>query len=118
MLWFFVSLQTMSPFIHAHAGAVQIDHGGLLHMHQGEHVDAAYHAVATQEHGAEVAVAHGMPVRVAALAVVNDMQPAVQGPALTQSVVLELPGVGLPASPPLASRPDLALPHALAPPAA
>jgi len=117
MLWFFVALQTMAPFIHAHAGAVQLNHAGFLHVHQGAHGDDAWH-VATDEHGAEVEVAQGMPLR-------NDT-PATTVPAplaaslpLPHADAAARPGAGLPAPPPLhLALPDHTLPHALAPPLA
>ncbi len=118
MLWFFVALQTMAPFIHAHAGAVQLNHAGFLHVHQGAHGDAAWHVVAADEHGAEVEVAQGMPLR-------NDTpvpavpQPPYAGLSLPHTAAAARPGAGLPAPPPLhLALPDHTLPHALAPPLA
>lgn len=117
MLWFFVALQTMAPFIHAHAGAVQLNHAGFLHVHQGVHSDAAWH-VAADEHGAEVEVAQGMPVR-------NDTPATTVPAALAASLPLQhaaaaaRPAAGLPAPPPLhLALPEHTLPHALAPPLA
>lgn len=118
MLWFFVALQTMAPFIHAHAGAVQLNHAGFLHLHQGVHSDAAWHVTAADEHGVEVEVAQGMPLR-------HDT-PAAAAPAplaarltLPRVAVAAHPGAGLPAPPPLhLALPDHTLPHALAPPSA
>ena len=118
MLWFFVALQTMTPFIHAHAGAVHLHHAGLLHMHQGAHGDASWHVMAADEHGAEVEVAQGMPLR-------NDtpLTAAVHEPLAAMTLarvdVTARPGAGLPA-PPLQhlAPPDHILPHALAPPSA
>lgn len=63
MLWLFIALQAMAPFIHAHAGAVRLDHTGFMHLHQGSAGDAAWHAVASDAHGTEVAVAAGVPLR-------------------------------------------------------
>lgn len=117
MLWFFVALQTMTPFIHAHAGSVQLDHGGLLHVHQGGHADAAYHAVAASEHGAEVEVAQGVPVRKAALFTPASVQAVVVSPVLQHAEAPRRPGAGLLAPPFHPERPDHTLPHALAPPA-
>lgn len=120
MLWLFVALQAMTPFIHAHAGAVQLDHAGFLHAHhyahQGAHSDAVYHASATDEHGAEVGVAQAMPMR-------SDTQDL----DVPLAIALALPGVhvtarsgaGMQAPPPLLlALPDHTLPHALAPPSA
>ena len=115
MLWFFVALQTMAPFIHAHAGAVQLKHAGFLHVHQGAHTDASWHVMTADEHGAEVEVAQGMPLR-------NDT-PVTAPPAplvarLTppRVEVAARPGTGLPAPPLHRALPDHTLPHALAPP--
>lgn len=119
MLWFFVALQTMAPFIHAHAGAVQLNHGRFLHVHQGVHSDAAWHVMAADQHGTEVAVAQGMRLRddMPAAAASAALPAAVASPA---AVVMERrPGAGLPAPPPLhPALPDYARPYALAPPAA
>jgi hypothetical protein len=118
MLWFFVALQTMAPFIHAHAGAVQLNHSGFLHVHQGVHSDAAWHVVAADEHGAEVEVAQGMPLR-------NDTpSTAIRAPLaaslpLPHAAAVARPGAGLPGPPLLhLALPDHTLPHALAPPSA
>lgn len=56
MLGFFVALQTIAPFIHAHAGAVQLNHASFQHVHQGVHGDAAWHVQAgnTVKHGASL----------------------------------------------------------------
>lgn len=117
MLWFFVALQTMTPFIHAHAGAVQLNHGGPLHLHQGVHSDASYHAIAAHEHGEEVVVAQGLPQRTVAQRVAPDAL-YVFSPVLRQADILQ-PGAGLPAPPQLdLAPPDHTLPHALAPPVA
>jgi hypothetical protein len=118
MFWFFVALQAMTPFIHAHAGTVQLSHAGFLHVHQGVHSDAAYHVIAADEHGAEVEVAQGMPLR--------SHSPATAAPAsLAVSFTLPCvdvsahPGVGLPAPPlPHLAQSDHVLPPALAPPSA
>ncbi|MBW8372065.1 MAG: hypothetical protein K0M66_14005 [Thiobacillus sp.] len=118
MLWFFVALQTMVPFIHAHAGAVQLNHAGFLHVHQGVHSDAAWHAVATDEHGAEVEVARGMPLRNDTPLTTAPAPPAASLP-LPHAAAAACPGAGLPAPPPLhLALPDHTLPHALAPPSA
>jgi len=115
MLWFFVALQTMAPFIHAHAGAVQLNHAGFLHVHQGAHGNDAWH-VATDEHGAEVEVAQGMPLRNDTPATTVPAPPAARLPHATAAA---RPGAGLPAPPPLhQALPDHTLPYALAPPLA
>jgi hypothetical protein len=118
MFWFFVAVQAMAPFIHAHAGAVQLGHTDFLHVHQGAHGDAAWHVTAQDEHGAEIEVAQGMPLR-------NDMSPTAvpaplaASPALPRASEAACPGAGSPAPPPLCRvRTDHAFPYALAPPAA
>lgn len=63
MLWSFVVLQALAPFIHAHAGPVRLDQGGLLHLHQGVHGDAGCNATVTDEHGAEIVVEQGVRLR-------------------------------------------------------
>jgi hypothetical protein len=116
-LWFFVALQAMMPFIHAHAGAVQLNHSGFLHLHQGVHNDAAYHATATSEHGAEIDVEQGRPLRIEMLEMADAALPAAS---------LELPRIaavhrsdaGLPEPPPRFPPPAYTLPPTLAPPAA
>ena len=117
MFWFFVALQAMTPFIHAHAGAVQLNHGGLLHVHQGPHADAAYHAIATHEHGAEVEVAQGVPARKTTL----DASGVVLSVLVMQMALYldasERSSAALPAPPILLlASPDHTLPLALAPP--
>jgi len=116
MFWFFVALQAMTPFIHAHAGAVQLNHAGFLHMHQGVHSDAAWHVAAADEHGEEVEVAQGMPLR-------NDTPSASHAPlaaslTLPRMNVAACPSVGLPGLLLHWALPDHTLPHALAPPTA
>ncbi|MEQ1661802.1 MAG: hypothetical protein ABL877_03820 [Thiobacillus sp.] len=107
----------MTPFIHAHAGAVQLNHGGLLHMHTGSHADAAYHTLEADAHGAEVGVAQGLRSEAAL--------PTVAAPALSSTPPAPLgtahaatPGQGLPAPPLLPTVSDHRHPPALAPPAA
>ena len=118
MLWFFVALQAMTPFIHAHAGAVQLSHAGFLHVHQGVHSDAAYHVIAADEHGAEVEVAQGMPLRNSTLGSAAEA-PLAMILTLPHADMTERPATGLPAPPPLyLAPPDHTLPHALAPPLA
>ena len=119
MLWFLVALQATTPFIHAHAGAVQLNHASFLHVHQGAHGDAAYHTLATDEHGAQVDVAQGMPLRVDPLDAAYDVPPAVAlSLSLPRTDQAAMPGAGLPAPPqPQRDPPDHTHPHALAPPA-
>jgi hypothetical protein len=117
MLWFLIALQAMAPFIHAHAGAVQLNHADFLHLHQGMQGDAAYHAVAANEHGAEFDVAQGRPLRIDPLGTANEVPPAMALSQHCTECVTHL-GAGLPA-PPEHQRvpPDHTHPHALAPPA-
>jgi hypothetical protein len=118
MLWFFAALQAMAPFIHAHAGSVQLNHAGFLHAPQDVHSDANWHAMAADEHGAAVEVALGMPLRNEAPATVAHI-PLAANLTLRCIGAAACPGTGLPAPPPLhLASPDHTLPHALAPPAA
>lgn len=117
MLCLFVALQAMTPFIHAHAGAVQLDHAGFLHVHQDAHGDAAWHVVAAGEHGAEVEVAQGMPLRHDSRVAVAEAPAMTSSPALLRVDAIERLGAGVPAPPPpRLALPDHTLPHALAPP--
>jgi len=115
MLWIVIVLQTMTPFIHAHAGAVQISHASLHHAHAGAHAESAYHALAASEHGAEIEVAHGMAIR-------SDAQgESAAVPPISADTLLRIdvasPGKGLPAPPPLLLVPSAhVFPLALAPP--
>lgn len=117
MLWSVIVLQTMTPFIHAHAGAVQISHANLIHAHIGAHAESAYHALAASEHGAEIEVAHGMPSR-------SDAHGAsVEAPSVSPATLARMdtpsPVTGLPAPPLLyLVASDHTLPLALAPPSA
>jgi hypothetical protein len=117
MLWFFVALQAMTPFIHAHAGAVPLDHANFLHLHEGVHGDVAYHALAADEHGAEIEVAQGMPLRSGTQGAAAAAPLAVPL-ALPHADVTERPRTGLPSSSLHLAPPDHTLPHALAPPSA
>jgi hypothetical protein len=117
MLWFFVALQAMMPFIHAHAGAVQLNHSGFLHFHQAGQNDSVYHATATSEHAAEIDVEQGRPLRIEAL-VPAEAAPPVAAQALPFIVAIQRPGAGLPAPPPRFAAPAHTLPQALAPPSA
>lgn len=118
MLWFFIALQAMAPFIHAHAGAVQLNHAGFLHLHQGTpHADAAWHATATDDHGAEVAVETGLRLRHLTPGVPAEAPLAAALP-LPRLEAERRPGAGLPAPPLLRfALSDHTLPPALAPPA-
>lgn len=116
MFWFVIALQAMTPFIHAHAGAVQLSHADLLHVHQGAHRDAAYHAAVNGEHGAEVAVAQGLRARH-----VETTGAVADAPLVTPAIPPAAPASGvraiLPVPPPFhLSSPDHIRPHALAPP--
>ena len=116
LLWFFVALQAMMPLIHAHAGTVQPTHSDFPHFHQGVHNDAAYHATVTNEHGAEIDVAQGRPLRIDALVPADAALP-VMGLVLPRTVTAHRPGACLPAPPPPFAPPDHTSPPALAPPA-
>ena len=118
MLWFVIALQAITPFIHAHAGAVQLSHVDLPHVHQGVHSDAVYHVMAADEHGAEVEVAQGKPLRNSTLGAAAEAPLAVIL-ALPRAAMTERPATGLPAPTPLyLAPPDHTLPPALAPPSA
>lgn len=118
MLWFFIALQAMGPFIHAHAGAVQLSHAGFLHVHQGVYADTAAFVLATTEHGEEVGVAQGVSHRDPELEVADAALPAAPL-SLSHAAQSSQPGAGLPAPPPFhLTSPADALPHATAPPAA
>jgi hypothetical protein len=114
MLWMLVALQVMTPFIHAHAGVVQLDRTGGLHTCKDADSDAVYDASAADEHGTGGRVAQAMRIR-------RDM-PATDVARAMVSVLpcvqaTACPGTGLFASPPLfLALPDHTLPHALAPP--
>lgn len=116
MLWFLVALQAMTPFIHAHAGAVQLNHTNLLHLQRDTQGDTAYHALVADEHGAAFEVAQGRPPRISPLGAADAVQPAAtlslpRVERITQS------GAGLTAPPqPQRAPPDHSHPHALAPP--
>lgn len=116
MFWFVIALQAMAPFIHAHAGAVQLNHADFLHLHQGAHSDAAWHGMASDEHGAEVEVAQSMPLRHDALGTIADAPTLAHGPGAPRPDTTERSGAGLAAPPLHPALPDHSLPHALAPP--
>lgn len=107
----------MNPFIHAHAGAVQLDHANLSHVHQGAHSEDVWHVIAADEHGAEVAVAQGMPLRNGTPGAAVADAPLAAALPLPRAEEAERPGAGLPPPLPLA-LPDHLLPLALAPPSA
>jgi hypothetical protein len=118
MLWLFVALQAMTPFIHAHAGVLQVDHGGFLHLHQGMQGDVAYPAMAADNRGAEVEVEQGMRLRDSSLDAVAEAPP-VPSLRLLRATLATRPGADFPVPPPLdLTPPEHTLPHALAPPAA
>lgn len=114
----FALLQAMAPFIHAHAGATQFTHHGLLHLHEGVASDAAGHVVASDDLGGEIEVAKGVSSRLRPLqAELPDSAPAVPAPPVAVVAPVssgERPPCVLP-SPPV---PPHFTPPALAPPAA
>ncbi len=117
MLCCFIALQAMAPFIHAHAGAVQPNHTGFLHLHQAVPcANTAWHATAANDHGPEVTVATGLPLRHATLGVPPQTPPAAVR-MLPRTAATPCPGVDLPAPPPRFAHADHTLPPALAPPA-
>lgn len=117
MLWLFVALQSMAPFLHAHAGAMPVDHGGFLHGHPGVSLDAAGHAMASDAHGAEFTAEQGMRLRDTSLDAVADASPVPPMHPLRAAAVR--PDAGLPLPPvPVPTPAEHALPYALAPPAA
>lgn len=116
MYWIVIALQTMTPFIHAHASVVQISHASLSHAHTGAHAGSPDHALAASDQGAEIEVAHGMPIRSGARGASADV--ASISPDALLRIDTSSPGPGLPAPPPLyLVPPDHSLPLALAPPA-
>jgi hypothetical protein len=118
MLSLFVAIQAMAPFIHAHAGAVRVEHGGFLHLHQGIQGDVTYHAMAADEHGAEVGMEQGVRLRDRTLDAIAEA-PLVPSLRLSRAALAARPGADFPIPPPLITPPsEHTLPHALAPPAA
>lgn len=114
----FIVLQTVAPFIHAHAGAAQWQHAGWLHLHAGL-ADAgdAGHAQVSNEHGTAVVVADGLPGRVKAAV------PPSGAPLLPRIEIVAC--AAAPRAPPenaspqtFATPPPHSLPFALAPPRA
>jgi len=64
MLWLFLVLQSLAPFIHAHAGATSLHLGGPLHFHQAAvQGDAGGQAFTVDAPGTEITVAAGLPWR-------------------------------------------------------
>lgn len=117
MLWLFVALQAITPLIHAHAGAVQLDHTGFMHLHEGSEGDVAWHGAATEEHGTEFAVAAGVPLR-PTLAAEQVDQPPIAAPT-PYRVGDHTQHLSRPRAPPplRIALPAHTRPHALAPPA-
>jgi hypothetical protein len=118
MLWSFVALQALTPFIHAHAGPVRLDQAGFLHLHQGVHGDASCNATVTDERGAEIVVEQGVRLRnTSPDAVAN--APAVAATPFACAFPAARRGADLPILRPLAlALAEHILPPALAPPAA
>ena len=116
MFWLLVTLQAMTPFIHAHAGVVPLKHASFMHLHPGAHGDAAYHALVADEQSASFEVAQGRPLRIGPLGAAGDFQPAVTL-SLPCAERIAQSGAGLSAPPqPQWVPPDHTHPHALAPP--
>ena len=116
MLWLLFALQAVTPFIHAHAGGVQLKHASFMHLHPGGHGDLAYHALVADEHGASFEAAQGRPLQIGPLGAASDVQPAVTL-SLPRAERIAQSGAGLPAPPqPQRVPPDHTHPHALAPP--
>jgi hypothetical protein len=117
MLWLFVALQAMTPFIHAHAGVAHLKHASFLHLHPGAHGDTTYQALVADEHGASFEVAQGLPLRISPLGAAGNVQPAVTLSLPPCAERIAQSGAGLPAPPqPQRVPPDHTHPHALAPP--
>lgn len=114
LLWIFIALQAMVPFIHAHAGAAHLNHTGFLHLHQDvAHADATWHVLEADEHGTEVEVSAGVPARNGAHTVPPAAAPLVPWPAAE----MQYPGTGLSAPPAVHwVQPGYTLPPAFAPP--
>ena len=118
-VWIFVVLQTMTPFIHAHAGDARSTPGGVLHGHQKVHFEAACQAAATHDHGAEVDMSPAIPARKHAL-LVPGVAPVVAAArsAPQYRPPSRSPGAGIPDAPPAFVQPAHSLPPAFAPPSA
>lgn len=116
----FALMQAMAPFIHAHAGAAQFDHCGLLHVHEGLASDASGHIAASNDHGGEIEVAKGVPARTRH-ALSADL-PACAPAASAPPVVVAAVRIGNAAPPPHDLTPSAPPPHftppTLAPPVA
>lgn len=117
IFWFVIALQAMTPFIHVHAGALPAGHTSLLHMHPYAYSDAGCHAVSPDEHGPEIEMAQGSPLRHATLAVADAVPHLAPPDRLTLAAVCR-PIAGVPIFFPLLPLPppDHTLPPALAPP--
>jgi len=115
MLWLLIALQAMAPFIHAHAGAVQLDHADWVHVHSPVSLDSP--VVSTAEHEAEIMVAQGVPLRPAALSTVADASGGLTPSTQPIGASLGVPDMRFTAG---STRhffpPDHDLPLALAPP--
>ena len=128
VLFWFVALQGLSPFLHAHVGKLSGDGAGFLHQHELAHdhghparlaavVDHAPHPghgiVCVPSHLAEVLVAQALPAE-AELSAWLPPHPA-GGPFDTSAAN---PPPGRHADAPVAAAPPYLLPPGLAPPAA
>ncbi|HEY9099787.1 MAG TPA: hypothetical protein VIN38_13040 [Thiobacillus sp.] len=119
MLWLFVALQAMTPFIHAHADSAQLNHGGLFHVHQSAHTDVIYHAIAAHDHGAEFQVAAGVPARKCELGIASSGQVFIVNPFLHRIDISTQQDARYFNQPPrFLTLPEHTLRHALAPPSA
>ncbi|MFN3751252.1 MAG: hypothetical protein ACK4SR_07755 [Thiobacillus sp.] len=77
MLWLFLVLQSLAPFIHAHTGATSPHLGGPLHFHQtAAEGGAAGEALAADALGTEITVAAGLRWRNDDVPLPPDMPPA------------------------------------------
>lgn len=118
LLWLFVALQAMTPFIHAHADGLQFGRTGFFHLYQDLLGEADSPALAADPHGVEVGVAQGMQHRIGALDAASHPQAAL-APWQAHAEPASRPGAGLPAPPQLQRvPPDHTRPLALAPPLA
>jgi len=119
MLWLVIVLQTMAPFIHAHAGVAQpggyAGHGGFLHWHQKAYAEVLYDVMAADERGAEIAVAQGMRLR-HAMPDTLAAPPATAWQLLPAAAAARLRADLPPLRPLCLAPPPHTFPHALAPP--
>jgi hypothetical protein len=118
LIWSFVALQAMTPFIHAHADGMSFSHTGFLHVYEDLPGEVTSPELAADQHGMAVEVAHGMPPRIGAAVTANETRSAlVQWPTLADQALR--PGSGLTAPPRLQRVPPAHVrPFALAPPLA